>query len=102
MDDDNDDRVPFAWGDVGALVLAAGVAAGTLWLIGDMLIGGHPLGILFGAGQKPSAVSAPPTAEEIRNTPMHLDPGEVRLFVPTKPKTPPAKPKSQGTAETPR
>jgi hypothetical protein len=102
MDDDADDRVPFAWGDIGALMLAAGVAVGTLWLIGDMVLGGHPLGVLFGTGQEQTVSAPPPSAEEIRATPMHLEKGEVRLFVPSKPKTPPAKPKSQGNAETPR
>lgn len=102
MQDEDDDRMPIAWGDMGAIVIAAGVGLLTLWLIGDMVLGGHPLGVLFGTGQEQPSVPAPPTAEEIRNTPMHLDPGEVRLFVPTKPKTPPAKPKSQGNTETPR
>ena len=101
MDDESDDRAPIAWGDMGAIAIMAGVGIFTLWLIGDMLLGGHPLGLLFGTGREQPAVSAPPTQEEIRATPMHLDPGEVRVFVPTKPKTPPAKPKSQGTAETP-
>ena len=100
MKDEDDDRMPIAWGDVGAITLMAGVGAFTLWLIGDMLFGGHPLAMLFGTGQ-PQAQMAP-TPEEIRNTPMHLAPGEVRLFVPSKPKTPPTKPKSQGNAETPR
>jgi hypothetical protein len=92
--DEDDDRVPFAWGDIGALILAAGVAVCTLWLIGDMLIGGHPLGVLFATGQKPAA-SAGPTPEEIRATPMHLDSGEVRInMTPAKPKKPPPKPKN--------
>ncbi|MEI9931301.1 MAG: hypothetical protein WDM89_12355 [Rhizomicrobium sp.] len=101
MDDEDDDRVPIAWGDIGALVLAVGVAIGTLWLIGDMLLGGHPLGVLFGSGQQ-RAASQSPTPEEIRSTPMHLDPGEVRIFLPSKPKAPLVKPKSQGNTETPR
>jgi hypothetical protein len=91
MEDDND-RVPIAWGDMGALVLAAGVSIFTLWLIGDMLFGGHPLAILFGGGREP-AVSAGPTPEEIKKAPMHLDPGEVRIdMAPAKPKKPPPKP----------
>ena len=58
---DEDDRVPVAWGDVGALVLAAGVAVCTLWLIGDMLLGGHPLAAFFppAAQQAPQTPSAP-------------------------------------------
>jgi len=102
MDDENNDvRAPIAWGDMGAITLMAGVGIFTLWLIGDMLLGGHPLGILFGTGQERPTISAPPTQEEIRATPMHLDPGEVRIFVPSKPKMPPPKAKSQGIAETP-
>jgi len=94
MDNEDDDRMPIAWGDMGAIVMAAGVAIFTLWLIGDMLIGGHPLAVLFGSGQEP-AVSAPPTPEEVRNTPMHLDPGEVRItMAPAKPKKPQTKPKN--------
>jgi len=100
MQSDDDDRAPIAWGDVGAITLMAGVGIFTLWLIGDMLFGGHPLAVLFGGGQQ--QVEKGPTPEEIRNTPMHLAPGEVRVFLPSKPKTPPAKPKTQGTAETPR
>jgi hypothetical protein len=92
MNDEDDDRVPVAWGDVGALVLAAGVAVGTLWLIGDMLFGGHPLAAFFPKAA-PQAAQAP-TAEEQRNTPMHLEKGEVRIFLPAKPKTPPQKPKN--------
>jgi hypothetical protein len=93
MDDDDDDRVPVAWGDVGALVLAAGVAVGTLWLIGDMLLGGHPLAAFFPATTQQAAAPAGPTAEELRNTPMHLDPGEVRMNLAPPPKKPPPKPK---------
>jgi len=89
MEEDND-RVPIAWGDMGALVLAAGVSIFTLWLIGDMLLGGHPLAAFF-PPSKP-AVSAGPTEEELRNTPMHLAPGEVRIAMPPKPKKPPPKP----------
>ena len=93
MDDEDDDRVPIAWGDMGAIVIAVGIGALTLWLIGDMLLGGHPLAVLFGTGQK--EIVAAPTPEEIRSTPMHLDPGEVRInLAPAKPKNPPPKPKS--------
>jgi hypothetical protein len=100
MTDEDDDRAPIAWGDLGAIVIMAGVGIFTLWLIGDMLLGGHPLGLLFGTGQQQTV--AAPTPEEIRNTPMHLDPGEVRIFVPSKPKTPPVKPKKPENTETPR
>ena len=92
MDDEADDRMPIAWGDMGALVLAAGVAAGTLWLIGDMLLGGHPLAAFF--PQSPPQAAQAPTAEEQRSTPMHLEKGEVRIFLPAKPKPLPQKPKN--------
>jgi hypothetical protein len=95
MDDEADDRVPIAWGDMGALVLAAGVAVGTLWLIGDMLLGGHPLGILFGGGRGQTVSAPAPTPEEIRRAPMTLAPGEVRIdMAPAKPKKPPSEPKN--------
>jgi hypothetical protein len=84
MNDEADDRVPFAWGDVGALMLAGVVAAGTLWLIGDMLFGGHPLAAFF--PKSPPQTAQAPTAEEQRNSPMHLEKGEVRIFLPSKPK----------------
>ena len=102
MQNDDNDRMPIAWGDVSAIVIMAGVGIFTLWLIGDMLLGGHPLGVLVGTGQQQTVVAPPPTAAEIRNTQLRLEPGEERLFLPEKPKTPPAKPKTQGTAETPR
>ena len=90
MTDDEDDgplRVP--WGDMGALILAAGTSIFTLWLIGDMLLGGHPLAALF-PPPKPAA-SPGPTEEELRNAPMQLAPGEVRIAIPPKPKKPPPK-----------
>ncbi len=94
MTNEDDDRMPIAWGDMGAIVIMAGVGLFTLWLIGDMVLGGHPLGILFGTGQEQAAFAAQPTPEEIRDTPMHLEKGEVRIFLPSKPKNPPPKPKN--------
>ncbi|HWA04802.1 MAG TPA: hypothetical protein VG819_14875 [Rhizomicrobium sp.] len=86
-EDPDDTRVPIAWGDMGALVLAAGASLFALWLIGTMLLGGHPLAALFGPTRHQAAPA--PTAEEIRNTPMHLEPGEVRIDIaPAKPKPP--------------
>ena len=92
MKDEDDDRMPIPWGDVGAITIMAGFGVFTLWLIGDMMFGGHPLADLI---PKPAPQAAQmPTAEEQRNTPMHLEKGEVRIFLPTKPKTPPQKPKN--------
>ena len=93
MKDEDDDRVPIAWGDMGAITLLASVGIFTLWLIGDMLLGGHPLAMLFGTGQQQAQKG--PTPEEIRNTPMTLAPGEVRInMAPTKPKKLQDKPKN--------
>ena len=91
MEDEDDDRMPIAWGDMGAIVLAAGVSLFTLWLIGDMLLGGHPLAALFPQART-AAVQSQPTEAELRDAPMHLAPGEVRIFVPSKPKKPSPKP----------
>jgi hypothetical protein len=89
MDDDADDmRVPIAWGDMGALALAGGASLFALFLIGDMLLGGHPLAALFPAPPRPPA----PSAQEMRNAPMQLAPGEVRIFMSPKSKKPPPKP----------
>jgi hypothetical protein len=90
--EDKDDRVPIAWGDMGALALAAGVSLLTLWLIGDMLLGGHPLAAFFPPAANPAASSKGPTEEELRNAPMQLAPGEVRIIIRPKPKNPPPKP----------
>jgi len=90
-DDEDDSRVPIPWGDMGALVLAAGTSIFALWLIGDMLLGGHPLATLFPQSE-PAAAPIQPTEAELRNAPMHLAPGEVRIIVPPKPKNPPPKP----------
>jgi hypothetical protein len=92
MEDEEDDRMPIAWGDMSAITLAAGVSLLTLWLIGDMLLGGHPLAALFPPVPIPEAAPAAPTDEELRNAPMHLAPGEVRITIRPKPKNPPPKP----------
>ena len=90
MEDEDDDRMPIAWGDMGAIVLAAGVSLFTLWLIGDMLLGGHPLAAFFPSAKQ--AMSSAPAEEDMRNASMHLAPGEVRIAIPPKPKNPPPKP----------
>jgi hypothetical protein len=92
MAKDDDDRVPIAWGDMGAITIMAGVGLFTLWLIGDLMLGGHPLDAFIPKAVPETAQA--PTAEEQRNTPMHLEKGEVRIFLPAKPKTPPQKPKN--------
>jgi hypothetical protein len=47
--DDDDRRPPVHWGDMGALVLAGGFSLFGLYLVVDLLLGGHPLAILFRA-----------------------------------------------------
>jgi len=47
MDNDDNYRPPRHWGDFGALFLAGGFSLFGLYLIVDMLLGGHPLAILF-------------------------------------------------------
>jgi hypothetical protein len=97
MDEEKDDyRPPVHWGDFGALILAGGFSLFGLYLVGDMLFGGHPLAVLF---QKPPAQAEPvqvPSEAEQRAAPFHTEPGEVVLS--TKTMTPvkrpaPAKPK---------
>jgi hypothetical protein len=70
------------------------VALCTLWLIGDMLIGGHPLAAFFPPASTPQAAATGPTEEELRNAPMHLAPGEVRIALPPRTRNPPPKPKN--------
>jgi hypothetical protein len=82
MEDDRDGaRIPVAWGDMGALALAGGASLFALFLIGDMLMGGHPLEALFPAPR----AAATPSEQDLRNAPMRLAPGEVRIFIPSKP-----------------
>lgn len=89
MEKDRDDtRVPIAWGDMGALLLAGGASLFALFLIGDMLMGGHPLSALFPAQR----AAAPPSEQDLRNAPMRLAPGEVRVYIPAKAKKAPPKP----------
>ncbi len=100
MDEDDDTKPPRHWGDFGALFLAGGFSLFGLYLIVDMISGGHPLGILF---QKPPAQTQQsqqvqvPSEEEQRAAPFNAEPGEVVLS--TKTMTPikrpaPPKPKS--------
>lgn len=45
--EEDDDKPPRNWGDFGALVIAGGFSLFGLYLIVDMLLGGHPLAVLF-------------------------------------------------------
>jgi hypothetical protein len=91
MDDDEDDYVPrIAWGDLSAIVVAGCFSLLCLGLIGYMLLGGHPLaGLIGGMNTANTAAQEQPSQAE---TPMHLAPGEVRVFIPPKTKKPPPKP----------
>jgi hypothetical protein len=91
MDDEEDTYVPrIAWGDVSAIFIAGCFSLFCIGLIVYMLLGGHPLAGIIGRANDDSATSAPqPTQAEV---PMHLAPGEVRVFVPPKAKKPPPKP----------
>src|ERR1700761_5502612 len=98
MSEDDDDyrRPPMHWGDFGALFLAGGFSLFGLYLIGNMLLGGHPMAILF---QKPPAQQTQPqvpSEQEQMAAPFQTQPGEVVLS--TRTMTPvkhpaPAKPK---------
>lgn len=55
MDDEADDKPPRDWGDLGAIFIAAGCSTFALWLIVDMLLGGHPLAMLFRELPRPAA-----------------------------------------------
>lgn len=78
-DDDDNDRPPFQWGDFGALVLAGGFSLFGLYLIADMMMGGHPLAILFQKPKEEPVAQRPLTQDEIRKIPFHAEPGEVVL-----------------------
>ena len=93
MDEEDDIKPPRHWGDFGALFLAGGFSLFGLYLIVDMISGGHPLGILF---QKPPAQTQQvqvPSEEEQRAAPFNAQPGEVVLSTKTmKPVSAPKKP----------
>lgn len=77
MDEDDDRRPFFHWGDFGALALASGFSLFGLYLIVDMLFGGHPLAILF--QEPPKQAAAAPSEAEWRSAPFHAEKGEVVL-----------------------
>ena len=91
MDDEEDDYAPpIAWGDLSAIVVAGCFSLLCLGLIVYMIFGGHPLAGLI--GQVTSANTAAPQQPSQADIPMHLAPGEVRVFMPPKTKKPPPKP----------
>jgi len=82
MDDEDDYRPPVHWGDMGGIAIAGAMSLFGLYLIVDMLLGGHPLAPFF-------AVSRPATESE---PPMTLAPGEVRIHISPKNAQKPKKP----------
>ncbi len=91
MDDEEDDYVPrISWGDLSAIFVAGCFSLLCLGLIVYMLVGGHPLaGLIGGISTNNTAAQEQPSQADI---PMHLAPGEVRVFIPSKTKKPPPKP----------
>jgi len=91
MDDEEDDYVlRIAWGDLSAIAVAGCFSLLCLGLIVYMIFGGHPLAGLI--GQVTSADTAAQQQPSQADVPMHLAPGEVRVFIPSKTKKPPPKP----------
>jgi len=91
MDDEEDDYAPgIAWGDLSAIAVAGCFSLLCLGLIVYMIFGGHPLAGLI--GQVTSANTAAQQQPSQADVPMHLAPGEVRVFIPSKTKKPPPKP----------
>jgi hypothetical protein len=93
MDDEDDGYVPgIPWGDLSAIFVAGCFSLFCIGLIVYMLLGGHPLAGIVGAGNNGSASSEQPPPPTQADVPMHLGPGEVRVFVPPKAKKPSPKP----------
>lgn len=57
MENEDDDKLPRQWGDVGFIVLMGGVGLFTLSLIVALLLGYHPYAVLFAS--PPPAKQAP-------------------------------------------
>jgi hypothetical protein len=91
MDDEEDRYAPGVdWGDLSAIFVAGCFSLFCLGLIVYMVLGGHPLAGMIGRVNNDSAqVQEQPSQADV---PMHLAPGEVRVFVPPKAKKPPPKP----------
>ncbi len=78
MDEEDDYKPPRHWGDFGALFLAGGFSLFGLYLIVVLMLGGHPLAVLF---RKPPEQTQPavPSEQEQMAAPFHAEPGEVVL-----------------------
>jgi hypothetical protein len=74
MDDEDDYKPPFHWGDMGALLLAGAFSLFGLYLAVDLMLGGHPLAILF---REPPKQEAAAPAQPAADVPFHALPGEV-------------------------
>jgi len=80
-DDERDCRPPFHWGDFGALLLAGGFSLFGLYLVVDLLMGGHPLAVLFRA--PPQQQATKPTEADWRDKKFTTAPGEVVISTAT-------------------
>lgn len=81
MEDDDNYRPPRHWGDFGALVLAGGFSLFGLYLVVDLLMGGHPLAVLFRA--PPQQEAPKPTEADWRDKKFTTAPGEVVISTAT-------------------
>jgi hypothetical protein len=101
MDEDDDDRrPPIHWGDFGALFLAGGFSLFSLYLVGDLLLGGHPMAVLFRTPPaQTQAQPQVPNEQEQMAAPFQTQPGEVVLS--TKTMTRVARPKPGQTKPVP-
>lgn len=81
MDDDKDSRPPIHWGDFGALLLAGAFSLFGFYLVVDMLLGGHPLAILF--REPPKQAARKLTEADWRDKKFTTAPGEVIISTTT-------------------
>jgi hypothetical protein len=81
-DDDKDARGPSSihWGDMGALALAGGFSLFGIYLCVDMVLGGHPLAVLFRKAPEQKAAQRPLSDEEVRALPFHAARGETVIL----------------------
>lgn len=80
-DDDKDSRPPIHWGDFGALLLAGAFSLFGFYLVVDMLLGGHPLAILF--REPPKQAARKLTEADWRDKKFTTAPGEVIISTTT-------------------